>query len=551
MNSLFDNWTSNLKRNSLLLVIAILLPTLVINASTIVAERIYSTFSALETSISVTALEKYAENGVVANELALYQQYLPGKQLQQLLAILQTPVKVSPTVVSQFLYTPQGEFLLQRLAQVIQPESSQGQGGIYPLRSAFISAAAEPGGLTLLNLLRKYPHSSIHIDLKRSFTIARELQKLISHTQQAMATVIQQSNIEAASTPKPLDFLKLADLGNQGQFHPQKHTLRFFDSKRHRLLLTDVYIPNVHNPAPVIVISHGLGTDSSNFEYLATHLASHGLAVVVPNHPGSSPQQLQASLHKHPSELIEPDEFKDQPLDVTYILNQLENINPSDLPFQNPLNLEQVGIFGQSLGGYTALALAGAKINFQQLAQDCTPETLEKSWNMSLLFQCSALALNKNFNQDYNLQDHRIKAAIAVNPITSSIFGKAGLSQIKTPVMIIGGSDDTVAPALYEQIEPFSWLTNSQKYLVMLVGGTHFSIIGNGKPGSEQVSLPEDLVGDACQARHYMNVLSLPFFQTYVANKSQYLPYLNAAYVKNISRESIALSFLQSLAQLN
>jgi len=72
MNSLFDNWTSNLKRNSLLLVIAILLPTLVINASTIVAERIYSTFSALETSISVTALEKYAENGVVANELALY-----------------------------------------------------------------------------------------------------------------------------------------------------------------------------------------------------------------------------------------------------------------------------------------------------------------------------------------------------------------------------------------------------------------------------------------------------------------------------------------------
>ncbi|WP_410174637.1 hypothetical protein [Nostoc commune] len=37
-----------------------------------------------------------------------------------------------------------------------------------------------------------------------------------------------------------------------------------------------------------------------------------------------------------------------------------------------------------------------------------------------------------------------MKAAIAVNPITSSIFGKAGLSQIKTPVMIVSSSDDTL-----------------------------------------------------------------------------------------------------------
>lgn len=549
MNSLLDNWTSTLRRNSLLLVLAILLLTFGINISMLAAERIYATFSAIETSISVTALEKYAEDGIIAHELAFYQQYLPPKQSQELQGILLTPVKVSPILVSQFLYTPEGEFLLNRLAQVIQPESGQAQGRFQALRSALISASAEPGGLTLLNLLRKYPYSSIHIDLRRSFTIAKQLETVINQTHGAIAAVTKQSNLEAATIPKLRNFLPLADLRSQGKFRSQKHTLRFFDSTRDRLLLTDVYIPHVQSPAPVIVISHGLGTDSSNFEYLATHLASHGLAVVVPNHPGSSAKQLQTSLHQHTSQLIEPDEFIDQPLDIKYVLNQLEKINQSDSRFQSQLNLQQVGVFGQSLGGYTALALVGAKINFPQLAQDCTPKALQKSWNMSLLFQCSALALNPKSSPEYNLQDNRIKAAIAVNPITSSIFGSDGLSQIKTPVMIIGSSDDTVAPALYEQIQPFSWLTTSQKYLVMLLGGTHFSTIGDGNPASQQISLPTDLVGDASQARYYMNVLSLPFFKTYVAGKSQYLPYLNAAYTQTISRASLGLSLVKSFSQ--
>ncbi|BAZ32731.1 hypothetical protein NIES4074_52380 [Cylindrospermum sp. NIES-4074] len=288
-----------------------------------------------------------------------------------------------------------------------------------------------------------------------------------------------------------------------------------------------------------------MGLDSSNFRYLASHLASHGFAVVVPNHPGSDAQQLKSLLSGHVNEVAAPGEFKDRPLDVKYILDQLEKSNQSDTRFQGKLNLQQVGVFGHSFGGYTALALAGAKINLEQLQQDCQPELLQETWNMSLLLQCRALELS---GEEFNLRDERVKAAIAVNPITSSIFGKAGLSHIQTPVMVIGSSEDTVAPALYEQIIPFSWFANSHKYLVMLVGATHFSTIGNSNPGSEQVALPVDMVGDAPQARCYMNVLSLPFFQTYVAGMSQYNPYLNATYTKTISSKSLGLSFVQALS---
>ncbi|MBD2447449.1 alpha/beta hydrolase [Nostoc sp. FACHB-152] len=531
MNSLFGNWASTLKKNSLLLVPSLLLPIFGINTSVKAAERVYVSYSALELSISVAALENYAKKGVVDHELAIYQQYLSPKQFQELQRILITPVKSSPVIVGQFLSTPQGESLLRRFAEVIQSKSPQMQPELDNMRSALVLALAEPEGLNLLNLLRKYPANNIRIDLGRSFAIAGELEDIVKATNEAIAKVTQRSNLEAVTIPKPSNLSQLADLQKPGSFKSNKYTLNFFDYTRNRLLLTDIYIPNVFRPTSVIVISHGLGTDSSNFQYLATHLASYGFAVVVPNHPAGDTK-----------ELFTANEFTDRPLDIKYMLNQLEK----DLRFKSRLNLQQVGIFGQSFGGYTALALAGAKINFEQLAQDCQSATLHQTWNMSLLFQCRALELKNRAN--INLQDTRVKAAIAVSPVTSSIFGKAGLSQIQTPVMIFASSNDTVAPALNEQIIPFSWLANSQKYLITLVGGTHFSTIGDSNSASGQIQLPSDVVGDASQARRYINTFSLPFFQTYIAKKPQYISYLHPAYAQKISSPSLGLNLVQSLS---
>jgi predicted dienelactone hydrolase len=157
------------------------------------------------------------------------------------------------------------------------------------------------------------------------------------------------------------------------------------------------------------------------------------------------------------------------------------------------------------------------------------------------------LKTNLKPNLTLNLRDDRIKAVIAVNPLISSIFGEDGLNEIATPVMLISSSQDAVSPALYEQILPFSWLNKVNKFLVMLVGGTHFSSIGNSEPGSEQILLPRELTGDTDQAHTYINTLSLPFFQSYVWERPQYLPYLNAAYAQKISRQSLGLTLIRFL----
>ncbi|MGG6265530.1 alpha/beta hydrolase family protein [Leptolyngbya sp. AN03gr2] len=127
----------------------------------------------------------------------------------------------------------------------------------------------------------------------------------------------------------------------------------------------------------------------------------------------------------------------------------------------------------------------------------------------------------------------RIKAAIAINPISSSIFGQTSLSQIKIPTMIVASSNDTVAPALPEQIRPFTWLTTSNKYLLLINNGTHFSTITES--ANSTIPVPTQASGDHPDlARSYMNAFSVAFFQTYVANQPMYRAYLTSAYANAI-----------------
>jgi predicted dienelactone hydrolase len=334
-------------------------------------------------------------------------------------------------------------------------------------------------------------------------------------------------------SPVQLQFGRLADLRQPGQAGYSKESLTLNDRSRRRTFPVDLYLPNSSGLAPVIVISHGLGSDRQTFAYLATHLASYGFAVAVPEHPGSNAQQIQALVNGLANQVTAPTELADRPLDIKFMLDELKR------SFGNRLNLEQVGILGQSLGGYTSLALVGAKVNYQQLQKDCDPSN--DSLNLSLLVQCRALEQPFNFE----LQDQRIKGAIAINPVGSSIFGQSQFSQIKVPLMLVAGSDDTVAPALAEQIQPFTWLTNPNKYLVLIKGGTHFSTLVDTNAA---IPIPPSALGPYPEvAQDYMKALSVAFFKTYIANDQSYQPYLSASYALFISQNTLPLRLIQSL----
>src|ERR671916_1395557 len=82
------------------------------------AERIYIPYGPVEFSLPIASLELYAKEGKIDQELAVYAGYLDEKQLEQLRQILVTPIDVTPLAISQFLYSPQGEIILDRMGQI-------------------------------------------------------------------------------------------------------------------------------------------------------------------------------------------------------------------------------------------------------------------------------------------------------------------------------------------------------------------------------------------------------------------------------------------------
>jgi predicted dienelactone hydrolase len=244
-------------------------------------------------------------------------------------------------------------------------------------------------------------------------------------------------------------------------------------------------------------------------------------------------------LSGYSRELFQLQEFIDRPLDVTYLLDELERRNKSE--FQSKLNLKNVGAIGHSLGGYTVLALAGGKIDFDNLTKAC-----HQTWspNPSLLIQCRALDLPK---QVYNLRDERIKAVIAVNPINSALFGSKGLSEITIPVFLIAGSQDPATPLVLEQGQAFNWLKTSDKYLGLVKGQAHinFSKLDAGTQtlikSFADLTLPEQWLIDK-----YDNALMLAFFQVYLHQNEQYKLYLQASYADYISQKPFEFYLINS-----
>ncbi|MEH2150671.1 alpha/beta hydrolase [Nostoc sp.] len=515
------------------------------------AERIsfyYPPFG--EFSLSVDSLETFAKEGKIDQDFSFYASRATPEQLAQLRDLLQQRFNVTPTLLSQVTYSPIGEQLVQQLGKLLLTESRK--NGFYAIRASLILAAADQQGLTVVNLLRKFPSNTVRVNFTEGLRIVDDLSQLIKKKDEVFASLQKEAIAQAATST--VDFSQQQDLRSPGKFTWQKKTFELNDISRDRRLPVDVYLPTIQNsqlttqnslspPFPLIVISHGIASDRSTFVYLAEHLASYGFAVAVLEHPGSNAQRFQqyfAGLAGPPDAA----EFINRPLDIKYLLNELQRLEKSDPTLQGKLNFQQVGAIGQSFGGYTVLTLAGAKINFEQLRQDCNPNN--SSFNLSLFLQCQATDLPP---KNYEFKDDRIKAIIAINPIDSSVLGEGGVSQIKIPVMLVAGSQDIFAPPVSEQIRPFTWLSDSNKYLALIENATHFSAIAEPTPQNDVLPVPPALLGpDRAAVYSYLNALSVAFLETHLLNRLEYRSYLQPSYATFISKEPLNLSLLQSLS---
>lgn len=218
---------------------------------------------------------------------------------------------------------------------------------------------------------------------------------------------------------------------------------------------------------PVIVISHGAGGNAGQFGWIASRLAEAGYVVVLPNHPGSTSGNASA---------LEAVRIWERPQDISAVLDAI-TAQPQEYPY---MDLGRVGVLGFSAGGYTALAVAGARVDPARLAEFCD----EGGRGMS---DCDFFA---RFGIDLHaldlgpaaqdLRDPRIRFAIVVDPGIVETLTPDSLAQIDIPMLVLNLGDEKRIPAPVYARALAEAVPGADYQIIM--DATHFSFLAECKP---------------------------------------------------------------------
>ena len=499
------------------------------------AERIKFNFPPFgQFDIEVEDLQDFVESGEISTELAYYLNRLPPDQTVKLPELLSTPLELNPLSIAKFSNSTIGEAVIKNFGKGIRADVNR--NGFYALRGAIVAAAFAPEGLTIINLLQEFPLSTIYIDLA-------VLQQYIERGKRLFEN---RSAIDKAFFPDKSDTAIRrfnSPIGPQvrGKYFWRKQTFSYNNPNRGREGYFDLYQPQIGHSVPLIVVSHGLASNRQTFAYLAQHLTSHGFAVAVIEHNDINLNKFDNFLSGS-ERFPEPNNLIDQPMDVKYVLDRLETeINPQ---LQNKIDMQQVGVIGQSFGGYTSLALAGGELIADRQATQCQEENQEVLLDLSSLAKCTFNELNRPRVQ---LRDPRIKAAIAINPL-GKIFGRAGMSAIEIPTMLISGTNDLIVPPVAEQIKPFIWLNDDlDKSLVLVKPGTHFSFL---QEGLGVLPVPDTVIGPSpTSAYPLLKALSTAFFKVHLARQPEYRAYLENESLQQLNNDAFESFILFDLTE--
>ena len=460
------------------------------------AERINIWAGPLERSVSVPDLITYARTGAESSELQGYLQLLKPADRQALRTALNQQVPLNAVQVSNFLGTPLGQSTLAQLVKVL---ARPPQDAANALASALI-LAAQGGSLQLAGVLQAYPLRSIDLNLLAVTDLARQLSIRSARERQLYPAMVALGTSDAELPSEA----PLAALAQPGRARFSREPFQFV-GRNGATIQALAYVPQAvqGQRPPLVVLAPGLNTDMNALLYVGRQLASHGYGVAALNFPFTSAQAITAAIDGT-GVIPPPNKWFGQPHSVSDLIDQVQQ------RWGERIDTAAVGVLGQSLGGYTVTALAGAPLDWPHLQRHCRvlSDPTRVVLDPAVIWQCQDPGQVRRHSL---LRDGRIRAAVAVNPVTNPIFSPGSMQQVAVPLMVIAGTDDIFAPAVAQQLEPFSAISQPQRLLVLQGNGTHLSFLDG------RARLPRFILGrDRPLARQQLQGLARAFFDTYL-----------------------------------
>jgi predicted dienelactone hydrolase len=264
-------------------------------------------------------------------------------------------------------------------------------------------------------------------------------------------------------------------------------------------------------PYPLVVFSHGWGLSRLLYTDLLEHLASHGFVVLAVEHSGNS--ILDALLGTEAMVAETPAQFALRPGDLLRVIEAAEYLGAPDGPLAGMIDPERVAVMGHSFGGYTALSVAGARLDFAALRAWCDanaggpldafpdvavypPDSRDFDGTAGACFLRASeaeIAGLRGFDAPPDSLwppvsdgDVRIGAVVALSPWAGPLFGADGAAALTIPTLVVVGSVDQVTIPERDALPIYDALGSDEKALFVLEYANHFVYLDECAPALRQ-----------------------------------------------------------------
>ncbi|XUU61194.1 alpha/beta hydrolase family protein [Erythrobacter sp. HA6-11] len=210
---------------------------------------------------------------------------------------------------------------------------------------------------------------------------------------------------------------------------------------------------------PLVIMSHGFNGWHTQFSNLGEHIASHGYVVASIEHADMPLEGVSDFLYSFSKVLV------DRSLDQRQVIEKLlTDARVGNGPVINLVDPDRVGLIGYSMGGYGALATAGADYNYESDTFGTVP-----SEALDTLREASA-------------QPADVDAIIAFAPWggqpDNRVWSAETLAQLSVPALIVSGSEDDVSNHAEGVRWIFEQLAGTSRHLLTFREARH-NIVGN------------------------------------------------------------------------